>query len=119
MRIIVYYLYIEMNVTDSEVSTLSQTKFLSIRELQQQGSGIKDLLSKDGKIIITNNGKPIGFTVGVDEDSIEEVFNDWKRIKQLRHLRYIDRKLDESEAVAADANAEWIDEEAFWSGVGI
>jgi len=110
-------MYIELSRVDSEVSTVSQMRFLSIRELQQLGSGIKDILSNDGKVVITNNGKPIGFTVGVDEDSIEEVFDDWKRIKQLRHLRYIDRKLDESERVAADTNAEWIDEEEFWAGV--
>jgi len=88
-------------------------KFLSIRELQQQGSAIKDILDDDGKIIITNNGKPIGFTVGVNESSLEDVLEDWKRVRQLRHMRDIDRKLDESETMALDADAEWIDEEDF------
>jgi len=94
---------------------MSQMRFLSIRELQQQGSGIKEILDNDGKIIITSNGKPVGFTVGVDENSLEEVLDDWKRVKQQRHMRYIDRKLDESERMAADANAEWIEEEEFWA----
>ena len=97
---------------------MSQMKFLSIRELQQQGSGIKDILDDDGKIIITSNGKPIGFTVGVDESSFEEVLEDWKRVRQLRHLRFIDMKLDESERLAADSNAEWISEEDFWAETG-
>ena len=97
---------------------MSKISFLSIRELQQQGSGIKDILDDDGKIVITSNGKPIGFTVGVDESTFEEVLEDWNRIRQLRHLRYIDRKLDESEKIAAGENAIWVDEEDFWSEIG-
>ena len=94
---------------------MSQMKFLSIRELQQRGSGIKDILDNDGKIIITSNGKPIGLTVGVNENSFEELLDDWKAVKQMRHLRYIDRKLDEAEKIAADPNAIWIDEKDFWA----
>lgn len=94
---------------------MAQMKFLSIRELQQKGSGIKDILDDDGKIVITSNGKPIGFTVGVSEDTFEEIIEDWKKIKQLRHLRFIDRKLDESETIAAGKNAVWIEDDDFWS----
>ena len=94
---------------------MQQMKFLSIRELQQHGSGIKDILDNDGKIVITSNGKPIGITVGVNENSFEEILNDWKAVRQIRRLRYIDMKLDESEKIAADPNAAWIDEEDFWA----
>jgi len=94
---------------------MSQMKFLSIRELQQHGSGIKDILDNDGKIVITSNGKPIGFTVGVNENSFEEIIEDWKTARRIRHLRHIDRKLDESERIAADPGAVWIDEEDFWA----
>ena len=90
-------------------------RFLSIRELQQRGSSIKNILDSDGKIIITSNGKPIGLTVGVNENSLEELLDDWKAVKQIRHLRYIDRKLDDAEEMAADPNAVWIDEEDFWA----
>jgi len=93
-------------------------RFLSIRELQQQGSGIKDILDGDGRIVITSNGKPIGLTVGVNESSFEEVLEDWKRVRLLRHRRFIDKKLDESERIAADINAEWIDEDDFWAETG-
>ena len=93
---------------------MSKMKFLSVRELQQQGSGIKEILEDDGRIVITSNGKPIGFTVGVDEGSLEEILEDWKRVRQMRHLRFIDRKLDESETIAAEPDAEWISAEAFW-----
>ena len=93
---------------------MSQTRFLSIRELQKQGSSIKELLDDDDKIIITSNGKPIGFTVGINESSFEEVLEDWKKVKEYRHLRFIDKKLDESEALAATPDADWIDEKDFW-----
>ena len=94
---------------------MPQMKFLSIRELQQHGSGIKDMLDNDGKIVITSNGKPIGFTVVVNENSFEEIIEDWKTARRIRHLRYIDRKLDESEIIAADPGAVWISEEDFWA----
>jgi len=94
---------------------MPQMKFLSIRELQQQGSGIKGILEDDGKIIITSNGKPIGFAVGINEYTFEEIIEDWKNVRQIRHLRYIDRKLDESERIAADPKAEWMDEDDFWA----
>ena len=94
---------------------MPQMKFLSIRELQQQGSGIKNMLIDDGKIIITSNGKPIGLTVGVDEASFEEILSDWNETRQQRHLRYIDKNLDESEIIAANKNTEWIDEDDFWN----
>jgi len=93
---------------------MSKMKFLSVRELQQQGSGIKDYLCNDGRIVITSNGKPIGFTIGVDEDSLEEILEDWKRVRQQRRLRYINAKLDESERLAGDTNAIWISDEEFW-----
>ena len=93
---------------------MSKMKFLSIRELQQQGSAIKDLLYNDGRIVITSNGKPIGFTVGVDEESFEDVLSDWKKVRHLRHLRFIDRRLDESEKLAESPDAEWISEDDFW-----
>ena len=94
---------------------MSKTKSMSIRELQQQGSGIKEILEGDGKIIITSNGKPIGITVGADENSLEGVLEDWRGVKQRRHLRYIDMKLDESERIAAGPNADWISEEEYWA----
>ena len=98
---------------------MAQTKFFSIRELQQQGGSITNILNNDGKIIITNNGKPIGITVGVDESNFEDVLDDMKRLKQLRFLRYIDQQLDEAEKEAADPNTVWIDDETFWAEAGL
>ncbi len=98
---------------------MAQTKFFSIRELQQQGSSIKNILKDDGKIIITNNGKPIGITIGINEESLEDTLDDMKRLKQLRFLRYIDQQLDESEKQANDPNTEWIDNDTFWAEAGL
>ena len=99
-----------------EVKLMPHMRFLSIRELQQQGSALKDILDDDGRIVITSNGKPIGVAVGVDESSFEEILDDWRRVRQLRYLRNIDRKLDASERIAAGSDAEWLDDEEFWAG---
>jgi len=94
---------------------MAQMKFISIRELQQQGSGIKDILEDDGKIVITCNGKPIGFTVGVDENTFEEVLEDWKSVRRLRQLRSFDSKLDESEKCATPTGIGSGKEEDIWA----
>jgi len=47
-------------------------------------------------------------------DSVLEQARGRLQAKPQTHLRYIDRKLDESEKVAADENAEWIEEEEFY-----
>jgi antitoxin (DNA-binding transcriptional repressor) of toxin-antitoxin stability system len=94
---------------------MSLTKFLSIREVQQKGSKIKEILEDDVRIIITSNGKPIALTIGVDEDSFDETLEDLKKVRQLKHRRYIDRKLDESEMMVSEPDAQWIDEDDFWA----
>ena len=94
---------------------MSKMRFLSIRELQQQGSSIKDILMDNGRIVITSNGKPIGLAVGVDEDTFEELLEDWNKVRELRRLRYIDKMLDESEKIAAETDAVWVDEDDFWA----
>ena len=94
---------------------MSQMKFISIRELQQQGSGIKDILEDDGKIVITCNGKPIGFTVGVDENTFEEILEDWKSVRRLRQLRSYDSKFDEAEKMPVASGNGGIKDEEPWA----
>jgi antitoxin (DNA-binding transcriptional repressor) of toxin-antitoxin stability system len=93
------------------ITYMPQMKFLSLSELQQQKSGIKDILDDDGKIIITGNGKPIGLMVGISEDSFEEVLEDWKKVRQLKRARTADRQPDETDMPAASSGDEGTDEE--------
>ena len=82
-----------------------------------------DTAKDSGSILITGNVKhyptkpfimtPSDYLLRFSKTS-EEILGDSKKAKQLRHLRYIDSKLDESERLAADPNAEWIDEDDFW-----
>jgi hypothetical protein len=44
-------------------------KFLSIRELRANTGQLKEMLSGDGKIILTTNGKPAALMIEVNEDS--------------------------------------------------
>ena len=86
------------------VIRMSTMKFMSIREVQQQGSTIKNILANDGKIIITHNGKPIGFTVGVNENTLEDLLDDWKRVSQIRQLRAMDKNLQKQKSTAPETN---------------
>jgi len=88
-------------------------KFLSMRELRTATGEIKDILADDGKIIVTSSGKPAAFMVAIDEDSFEDVLDDWRRMAELRALRRLQdhvilEKLTEAEQEANDPNTVWL-----------
>jgi antitoxin (DNA-binding transcriptional repressor) of toxin-antitoxin stability system len=62
-------------------------RFLSIRELRTSTSEIKDILTDDGKIVVTIGGKPAAFMVAIDEESFEQTLEDWRQVRGLRAFR--------------------------------
>jgi len=84
-------------------------KFLSFRELRTDTSKIKEMLADDGKIVVTNNGKPTAFMIAVDESSFEDMLNDLRQVRGLRAMRELQRQAEEnglSEMTLDEINAE-------------
>ena len=50
-------------------------QFLSIREFNKSPKTVLSILARDGKAVLTNNGKPAAFMLNVDSENFERVFN--------------------------------------------
>jgi len=50
-------------------------QFLSIREFNRSPKTALSILARDGKAVLTNNGKPAAFMLNVDSENFERVFN--------------------------------------------
>jgi PHD/YefM family antitoxin component YafN of YafNO toxin-antitoxin module len=62
-------------------------KFLTMRELRASTSQLKEMLDGDGKIVLTNNGKPAAIMLGVDESTLEGMLADLRQLRAKRALR--------------------------------
>lgn len=51
---------------------MGAVNFMSMRELRSSTSQIKEMLTEDGKIIVTNNGKPMALMLKIDESTMED-----------------------------------------------
>jgi len=60
---------------------------MSIRELRSSTSRLKEILSVDGKIVLTTNGKPAALLLDLDEDTMEEVLIDFRIAQSRRAIR--------------------------------
>ena len=69
---------------------MSATRFMSLRELRNETGKIKDILSDNGKIIITNKGKPEALMLDVNEQNFEETL---LLINQIRLSRAISNRM--------------------------
>ena len=47
-------------------------KFISIRELRNSTNNLKKMLKKNGKLLLTSNGKPIALMTPVNEGNLEQ-----------------------------------------------
>ena len=65
---------------------MNTTRFMSLRELRNETGKIKEILANNGKIIITNKGKPEALMLDVDEQNFEETLS---LINQIRLSRAI------------------------------
>jgi len=83
--------------------------FLSIRELRASTSRLKDLLSEDGKIVLTANGKPAALMLEVSDSSLEELLLDLRQLQAKRALRTLQdnaQKNGTADLSLAEINAE-------------
>jgi hypothetical protein len=67
-------------------------KFLAIRELRSSTGQLKEMLSDDGKIVLTTNGKPTALMIEVSEDSFEDVLIDLRAAQARRAIRQLQER---------------------------
>jgi PHD/YefM family antitoxin component YafN of YafNO toxin-antitoxin module len=58
--------------------------FLSVRELRASSRNIWRKLSKDGKMVITNNGKPAALLLNLKDEDLEETLLTLRQVKAMR-----------------------------------
>jgi PHD/YefM family antitoxin component YafN of YafNO toxin-antitoxin module len=78
-----------------------------ISEIQGDFSAAEKILDDHDRIILTNNGKNKAVLINMDDYTEFEIY---------AQREYINKKLAEAKAVAADKNAVWLDEDEFWEG---
>ena len=75
------------------------THVRAVRDLRNNYPELADIVKQDDHVIITNNGK---------SESVLISFESFKKYEEFLHYRYIDEKLAEAEAQAADPNTKWL-----------
>jgi len=83
--------------------------FVSFRELRTSTSKINEMLSDDGKIIVTNQGKPAAIMLQVSESTLEETL---VMINQLRLSKAVNNmRISAQRSGASEMNMDEINEE--------
>jgi len=88
---------------------MGNTSFLSFRELRTSTSKINDMLTDDGKIVVTSNGKPKAIMIQVNEKDFEDtlaVLNQVKLAKAINNIRDSAQQSGASEMSLDEINAE-------------
>jgi PHD/YefM family antitoxin component YafN of YafNO toxin-antitoxin module len=74
-------------------------------EIKARYTEFAGMLKEHDRIIITNEGKQEAVIIGMEDYADYEAY---------AHNQYVQKKLAEAEALAAKADAVWINEEDFW-----
>jgi PHD/YefM family antitoxin component YafN of YafNO toxin-antitoxin module len=85
--------------------------FVSFRELRTSTARISEMLTGDGKIVVTSNGKPKAIMIQVDEANLEETLAMLNQVRLARTIKNIRAAAKESGAAKMtpdDINAEII-----------
>ena len=88
---------------------MGNMSFISLRELRTSTSKINDMLTDDGKIVVTSNGKPKAVMIQVNENDFEEtlaVLNQIKLAKAINNIRRTAQSSGASEMSLDEINAE-------------
>ena len=83
--------------------------FVSFRELRTSTRRINDMLSNDGKIIVTNKGKPAAIMLQVNETTLEDtlaMINQIRLSKVVNNMRLSAINNNTSEMSIEEINAE-------------
>ena len=69
---------------------MGNMSFVSFRELRTSTAKINNMLTEDGKIVVTSNGKPKAIMIQVNENDFEEtlaILNQIKLAKAIGNIR--------------------------------
>jgi hypothetical protein len=72
-------------------------EFLSIREFNSAPRATQETLDRDGKLVLTNNGKPMALVFKLDSSNFETTL---AAVQKLEHNRFVSQKLTEAEEYA-------------------
>ena len=88
---------------------MSGMSFVSFRELRTSTAKINDMLTDNGKIVVTSNGKPKAVMIQVNENDFEEtlaVLNQIKLTKSINNMRTTAGRSRVAEMTLDEINAE-------------
>ena len=83
--------------------------FLTMRELRSSTEKLDTIIKKDGKAVITNNGKPAYIMLGVDEYSLEDTLIELRILEGKRAVAAVQQRAKDNgldELTLDDINAE-------------
>ena len=63
--------------------------FLSVREFRASSREIWQKLSRDGKMVITNNGKPAALLLDLSGEDLEETLDTLRQARAMRLLKRV------------------------------
>ena len=79
---------------------MGNMSFVSFRELRTSTAKINDMLTDDGKIVVTSNGKPKALMIQVNEADFEETLAVLNQVKLTRAINNIRASAQRSGASA-------------------
>ena len=56
-------------------------KFISVRDLKSKSSQVWEGLSEQKEMIITNNGRPVAILSSINENNLEQMLKDLRRVR--------------------------------------
>ena len=93
----------------SGVNIVGNMNFVSFRELRSSTGKINEMLADDGKIVVTNKGKPAAIMLKVNETDIEEtlsLINQVNLSKAINNIRLAALRNGKSEMTMEEIDAE-------------
>ncbi|GHV48061.1 hypothetical protein FACS1894204_12040 [Synergistales bacterium] len=88
---------------------VNKMEFVPMRDLCTAPKKIASRLRRDGRLVITNNGRPTAIMLDVDSSTLEETLLDLRRLQAKRAVRDLQAeavKTGVSKMTLADINAE-------------
>ena len=83
--------------------------FVSFRELRTSTARISEMLSDDGKIVVTSNGKPKAIMIQVDEADFEDtlaMLTQVRLARSIKNIRSAAQRSGSAEMTLDEINAE-------------